>query len=144
MSVEAQSQARAAPIAPPKISSDLVRRQTRLAWMLLAPSLLVVALVAIVPLMQTIYQSFTDARLASARPAQWVGLRNYQDLLTDGAWWHAVGITVAFTIITVIFEFVLGMIIALVVNSNFKGRGPMRAAMLVPCLLYTSPSPRDS
>jgi len=137
MSVEAQTQARAAPIAAPKITSELVRRQTRLAWMLLAPALLVVALVAIVPLVQTIYQSFTDARLASARPAQFIGLRNYQDLLTDGAWWHAVYVTVVFTVLTVAFEFILGMIIALVVNSNFKGRGPMRAAMLVPWAIPT-------
>jgi trehalose/maltose transport system permease protein len=137
MSVEAQTQVRAAPIATPKVSSELVRRQTRLAWILLAPALLVVALVAIVPLAQTVYQSFTDARLASARPTQWVGLRNYQDLLADGQWWHAVYVTVVFTVLTVAFEFVLGMIIALVVNSNFKGRGPMRAAMLVPWAIPT-------
>jgi trehalose/maltose transport system permease protein len=137
MSVEAQTQVRAAPIPTPKVSSELVRRQTRLAWILLAPALLVVALVAIVPLMQTVYQSFTDARLASARPAQWIGLRNYQDLLSDGQWWHAVFVTVVFTVLTVAFEFVLGMVIALVVNSNFKGRGPMRAAMLVPWAIPT-------
>lgn len=105
--------------------------------MLLAPSLLVVLLVAIVPLLQTIYQSFTDARLASARPTQFIGLRNYTDLLMDGQFWHAVLVTVIFTIVTVVFEFVLGMIIALVVNSNFKGRGPMRAAMLVPWAIPT-------
>jgi trehalose/maltose transport system permease protein len=137
MSVEARTQARPAGIAGPRISSDLVRRQTRLAWMLLAPSLLVVLLIAIVPLLQTIYQSFTDARLASARPAQFVGLRNYADLLTDSLFWHAVLVTVIFTVVTVVFEFVLGMIIALVVNSNFKGRGPMRAAMLVPWAIPT-------
>jgi trehalose/maltose transport system permease protein len=105
--------------------------------MLLAPSLLVVFLVAIVPLLQTIYQSLTDARLASARPVQFVGLRNYTDLLTDGQFLNAIKVTVLFTILTVAFEFVLGMIIALVVNSNFKGRGPMRAAMLVPWAIPT-------
>src|SRR6266536_5412369 len=137
MSVEAHTRARPAAIATPKISSDLVRRQTRLAWMLLAPSLLVVALVAIVPLLQTIYQSLTDARLASARPVQFIGLRNYTDLLTDGQFLNAIKVTVLFTILTVAFEFLLGLIIALVVNSNFKGRGPMRAAMLVPWAIPT-------
>jgi len=105
--------------------------------MLLAPSLLVVFLVAIVPLLQTIYQSLTDARLASARPVQFIGLRNYTDLLTDGQFLNAIRVTVLFTVLTVAFEFVLGMIIALVVNSNFKGRGPMRAAMLVPWAIPT-------
>ena len=137
MSVEARTQPRAAPITAPRVTSDLVRRQTRLAWMLLAPSLLVVFLVAIVPLLQTIYQSLTDARLASARPVQFIGLRNYTDLLTDGQFLNAIKVTVLFTVLTVAFEFVLGMIIALVVNSNFKGRGPMRAAMLVPWAIPT-------
>jgi trehalose/maltose transport system permease protein len=105
--------------------------------MLLAPSLLVVFLVAIVPLLQTIYQSLTDARLASARPVQFIGLRNYTDLLTDGQFLNTIKVTVLFTVLTVAFEFVLGMIIALVVNSNFKGRGPMRAAMLVPWAIPT-------
>src|SRR5215216_7491156 len=137
MSVEAHTRARPAAIATPRVSSDLVRRQTRLAWMLLAPSLLVVVLVAIVPLLQTIYQSLTDARLASARPVQFIGLRNYTDLLTDAQFLNSIKVTVLFTILTVTFEFVLGLIIALVVNSNFKGRGPMRAAMLVPWAIPT-------
>ena len=136
MSVEARAQPRAV-IATPRPTSDLVRRQTRLAWMLLAPSLLVVVLVAIVPLLQTIYQSFTDARLASTRPVNFIGLRNYTDLLTDGQFLNAIKVTVLFTILTVAFEFLLGMIVALVVNSNFKGRGPMRAAMLVPWAIPT-------
>jgi trehalose/maltose transport system permease protein len=136
MSVRAEAQARAAAI-PTGRHSELVRRQTRLAWILLIPSLLVVALVALVPLLQTIYQSFTNARLASQRPVEWVGLANYIDLITDPAWWHSVLVTVEFTIMTVIVEFVLGIIIALVVNSNFRGRGPMRAAMLVPWAIPT-------
>ncbi|HEY3057892.1 MAG TPA: sugar ABC transporter permease [Chloroflexota bacterium] len=105
--------------------------------MLLAPSLLVVVLVAIVPLLQTIYQSLTDARLASTRPVQFIALRNFADLLTDAQFLNSIKVTVLFTILTVIFEFLLGLLIALVVNSNFKGRGPMRAAMLVPWAIPT-------
>jgi trehalose/maltose transport system permease protein len=136
MSVRAEAQARPA-VVPTGGRSELVRRQTRLAWILLTPSLLVVALVALIPLLQTIAQSFTNARLASQRPVEFVGLANYRDLVQDPAWWHSVLVTVEFTILTVIFEFVLGMIIALVVNSNFRGRGPMRAAMLVPWAIPT-------
>ncbi|HEX8966962.1 MAG TPA: sugar ABC transporter permease, partial [Chloroflexota bacterium] len=50
---------------------------------------------------------------------------------------RSIVVTVQFTVLTVAFEFVLGLIIALVVNSNFKGRGPMRAAMLVPWAIIT-------
>src|SRR5690349_16819786 len=70
MSVEAPAQARPATVALPVVHSELVRRQTRLAWWLLLPSLLVVALVALVPLAQTFLASFTNERLASNRPVQ--------------------------------------------------------------------------
>ena len=141
MSVEARTQLRTAPIVVPTVHSDLVRRQIRLSYWLLLPSLLVVGLVALVPLVQTIVQSFTNARLASARPVQFIGLKNYLDLLTDDAFRHAIWVTVLFTLLTVTFEFVLGMGIALVVNSNFRGRGPMRAAMLVPLRYMYCPRP---
>ena len=137
MSVRAETQVRAAPVAVPQVNSKLVQAQTRLAWILLAPSLLVVALVALIPLAQTIWQSLTNARLASERPVMFVGLDNYVNVLTDPDFLHAIWITVQFAVVTVFFEFILGLVIALVVNSNFRGRGPMRAAMLVPWAIIT-------
>jgi len=114
------------------------RRQTRLGWLLLLPALAVVAFVAIYPLGKTVYQSFTNQEfLAGIEPTKWVGLQNYRDLWHDTIFRQSVWETVKFTLITVSFEFVLGMIIALVVNSNFKGRGAMRAAMLVPWAIPT-------
>jgi len=118
--------------------SRLQRRQARLGWLLLLPALAVVAFVAIYPLGKTIYQSFTNQEfLAGIEPTKWVGLQNYRDLWHDTIFRQSVWETVKFTLITVSFEFVLGMIIALVVNSNFKGRGAMRAAMLVPWAIPT-------
>ena len=114
------------------------RRQARLGWLLLLPALAVVAFVAIYPLGKTVYQSFTNQEfLAGIEPTKWVGLQNYRDLWHDTIFRQSVWETVKFTLITVSFEFVLGMIIALVVNSNFKGRGAMRAAMLVPWAIPT-------
>jgi trehalose/maltose transport system permease protein len=118
--------------------SRLQRRQARLGWLLLLPALAVVAFVAIYPLGKTIYQSFTNQEfLAGIEPTKWVGLQNYRDLWHDTIFRQSVWETIKFTLITVSFEFVLGMIIALVVNSNFKGRGAMRAAMLVPWAIPT-------
>jgi trehalose/maltose transport system permease protein len=94
--------------------------------------------VAIYPLWRTIYQSFTDQQfLAGIEPTRFVGLDNYRDLIHDTVFRDAVVVTVKFTVVTVIFEFVLGMIIALVVNSGFRGRGVMRAVMLVPWAIPT-------
>jgi trehalose/maltose transport system permease protein len=117
--------------------TKLQRRQTRLAWLLLLPALAVVAFVALYPLGKTIYQSFTDQEFLGLQPTKWVGLANYRDLWHDTDFRHSVWVTVKFTLITVAFEFVLGLIIALVVNSSFKGRGAMRAVMLVPWAIPT-------
>src|SRR3954465_14151210 len=131
----------ATPAAPPRRRprrSKLQRRQARIGWVLLIPALAVVALVAIYPLGKTIYYSFTNQEfLQGIEPTKWVGLENYRTLWHDKIFYTAVWETIKFTLITVSFEFVLGMIIALVVNSNFKGRGAMRAAMLVPWAIPT-------
>lgn len=116
---------------------SLAERQIRLAWLLLIPTFLVVAAVAVVPLGETIYYSFTDRRLGSLAPVNWVGLENYRFLLRDTIFRNAIWVTVKFTAITVVVEFILGLLIAMVVSSNFRGRGPMRAAMLVPWAIPT-------
>jgi trehalose/maltose transport system permease protein len=118
--------------------SKLQRRQTVLAWFFLLPALAVVGFVAFYPLGKTIYYSFTDQQfLSGLQPTKWIGLRNYKDLIHDTDFRHSIWVTVKFTLITVSIEFVLGMIIALVVNSNFKGRGVMRGVMLVPWAIPT-------
>src|SRR3954454_1906513 len=127
-----------APAPRRRRKSRLQRRQSRIAWLLLVPALAVVAFVAIYPLGKTIYYSFTNQEfLAGIEPTKWVGLDNYRTLWHDEIFRHSVWVTVRFTLITVVFEFVLGMIIALVVNSKFRGRGAMRAVMLVPWAIPT-------
>jgi trehalose/maltose transport system permease protein len=118
--------------------TKLQRRQTRIGWILLLPALAVVGFVALYPLGKTVYQSFTNQEfLAGLEPTKWVGLENYRTLWHDAIFRDAVWLTIKFTLITVSFEFVLGLIIALVVNSSFKGRGAMRAVMLVPWAIPT-------
>jgi trehalose/maltose transport system permease protein len=118
--------------------TKLQRRQTRIAWLLLLPALAAVGFVAIYPLGKTVYESFTNQEfLQGLEPTKWVGLDNYRTLWHDTIFRDAVWLTIKFTLITVSFEFVLGLIIALVVNSSFKGRGAMRAVMLVPWAIPT-------
>jgi trehalose/maltose transport system permease protein len=102
------------------------------------PALAVVAFVAIYPLGRTVYQSFTNQEfLAGLEPTKRVGLDNYRTLIHDTIFRDTVWLTIKFTVITVSLEFLLGLIIALVVNSHFKGRGVMRAIMLVPWAIPT-------
>ncbi len=118
----------------------MARRQERLAYMLLLPTIVVVIGVAFYPLANTIYATFFEAKLGSAKAWQYIGLKNYTHLLASDAWWQAVWATVKFTVASVAFELVLGMGIALVVNSKFPGRGLMRTAMLVPWAIPTAVS----
>lgn len=118
--------------------SERARREERLAYYFLLPSLIVVIGVAFYPLASTIYATFFDARLGSSRAWEYVGLENYTRLLSSSQWWEAVWATVKFTIASVFFELVLGLGIAIVVNSKFPGRGVMRTAMLVPWAIPTA------
>jgi len=122
--------------------SSWARARERLAWLLVAPSLLVVAIVAVYPLYQTFRLSLTNARLASSREVEFVGLRNYQLLFEDSQFISALWHTIVFTVTSVAAETVLGIIIALVIHSNFKGRGMVRTAMLIPWAIPTVVSSR--
>jgi trehalose/maltose transport system permease protein len=137
MSQQAETELLAAGAGRAAAPTSFTQSRTFLAWVLLLPTLAVVAFIALVPLLQTIYFSFTNARLGSLAPTEFVGLQNYSYLVTDGIFLNSIKVTVIFTVITVIFEFVLGIVIAMVVNSSFKGRGLMRAAMLVPWAIPT-------
>lgn len=118
-------------------SSEWARRRERLAWLLVSPSVLVVALVALYPLVRTFQLSLTNQRLSSVREVRFVGLDNYINLLGDGEFLHSIWNTVFFSVSSVFFETVLGMIVALVIHSNFKGRGLLRTAMLIPWAIPT-------
>ncbi|GAK73018.1 putative ABC transporter permease protein [Agrobacterium rubi TR3 = NBRC 13261] len=137
------------------IGSDLQSERLRSAWLFLAPTFLTLALVAGWPLMRTVWFSLTDASLTSLSDAHFVGLKNYfswitlssgrtvyRGLLADPAWWGAVWNTLKFTLVSVSVETVLGLIVALVLNAEFKGRGLVRAAILIPWAIPTIVSAR--
>ncbi|HNP71529.1 MAG TPA: sugar ABC transporter permease [Kouleothrix sp.] len=107
-----------------------------------APTIILICLVALYPVLRTFYLSFTNARLSSARAVSFVGISNYTDLLTDRTFLQATYNTAIFTIISVAFETVLGLIVALTIHSNFKGRGLVRTAMLIPWAIPTVVSAR--
>jgi trehalose/maltose transport system permease protein len=135
--------------------SELMRQRLRAAGWFLVPMLAVLAIVAGWPLARTIYFSFTNASLTDLYGAHWVGFHNYLDwkalksgrilwsgLLVDAAWWNAVWNTVRFSVVSVSLETLFGTVVALVLNAEFKGRGLVRAAVLVPWAIPTIVSAR--
>jgi trehalose/maltose transport system permease protein len=123
----------------------LTRLRVRSAWLLLAPMLCVLALVAGWPLLRTLWFSLTDAQLDALGQWQFIGFENYltyddgqwYGVLTDPQWWNAVRVTLWFTAVSVAIETVLGLAIALLLNQRFPGRAWVRAAVLVPWAIPT-------
>jgi trehalose/maltose transport system permease protein len=107
--------------------------------------LIVLAAVAAWPLARSIWFSFTDAGLTTMGQADFIGLENYlvregdawYGILVDPDWWAAVWNTVHFAVVSVTIETLLGLAIALVLNASFRGRGLVRAAVLVPWAIPT-------
>jgi trehalose/maltose transport system permease protein len=116
---------------------DLLERQRRLAWYLILPAVFVVFLVIGFPLFQVIYYSFLKYKLDGVTPASFVGIDNYLFIFSDSDFWHSVWVTLIFTFFSVTIEAVLGLTVALVANSKFKGRTILRVAVLIPWAIPT-------
>jgi trehalose/maltose transport system permease protein len=123
--------------AVPEKASRLTRERIRSAWLFMAPMLVVLGLVAGWPLLRTMWFGFTDATLADLEAAEFLGFVNYYYLLTDPDWWNAVRNTLVFTGVSLSLETILGMAIALTLNAHFRGRGLLRAAVLIPWAIPT-------
>ncbi|GHU16919.1 sugar ABC transporter permease [Alphaproteobacteria bacterium] len=111
-------------------------------WLFLAPCLLVLILCAGWPLLRSIFFSFTNASLDNLNQTDFIGLENFVSLARDRDWWKAVLNTFLITCISVPLETIFGMVVALILHTNFKGRGIMRAVVLVPWTIPTIVSAR--
>ncbi|HEU0221831.1 MAG TPA: sugar ABC transporter permease [Paracoccaceae bacterium] len=134
----------------PARRSELRAQRVRAARLFLLPMMAALILVAAWPLLRTIYFSFTDTTLSDLSGGRWVGFDNYLSVrtlssgrvvyrgtLVDPAWWNAVWNTFRFAIVSVAIETVLGLMVALVLNAEFRGRALARAAILIPWAIPT-------
>jgi ABC-type sugar transport system permease subunit len=115
-----------------------LRQDRRLAVAFVTPAISVIALIAIFPLAWTVWNSLhlQDLRMPwLGHP--FVGLDNYAELARDPRFWQSLGHTLFFTVVTVALELVLGMVLALAMNSAFRGRGAARATSLLPWAIPT-------
>lgn len=137
--------------------TGLQQQRTRAAFWFLVPMLIMLAVVAAWPLFRTILFSFTNAEADTIFNGtwEWVGFDNYLEararddgsirwrgVLADEDWWNAVWNTVRFSVLSVTLETTLGLLVALVLNAEFKGRGLVRAAILIPWAIPTVVSAR--
>ncbi len=99
-------------------------------YLLVFPAILVILVIAIYPILDSIYLSFIDNPLRSS--AQFIGFQNYVQVLSNRTFQGTIGVTIIFSVISVALETIFGLGIAILINKTFPGRGLVRAAILVP------------
>jgi ABC-type sugar transport system permease subunit len=122
----------------PRFAGGARAAEVRLAYLLVAPALVAIALVAFYPLLSDLWLSLHSKNLRfPARGEPFVGLQNYLALIQDGRFWNALRNTSVIAAASVTAELVLGMLAALAIHRSFRGRGMVRAALLVPWAMTT-------
>ena len=121
----------------PAVGTDDRSSQRRLAYLLIAPAVVLMLAVTAYPIGYAIWLSLQRYNLASPADNKFVGLANYQTILTDKYWWTAFFVTLVITIISVAIEFVLGLALALVMHRTIFGKGVVRTAILIPYGIVT-------
>ena len=121
----------------PSVGTDDRSSQRRLAYLLIAPAVVLMLAVTAYPIGYAIWLSLQRYNLASPADNKFVGLANYQTILTDKYWWTAFFVTLVITIISVAIEFVLGLALALVMHRTIFGKGVVRTAILIPYGIVT-------
>jgi multiple sugar transport system permease protein len=114
--------------------------ERRLAKLMIAPSMALIALVALWPIVYAIWLSLHEYSLVQAGLSRWAapaGLGNYIDALGDSEFWRATRITFVFTIASVVLETLIGLGMAMAMHSAFKGQGLLRTVVLVPWAVLT-------
>ena len=102
-------------------------------WIFASPAMAFVALLMVVPLVWTVALSFTDAHGSVRAPFDFVGMDNYQSVLSDmERFWPAALRTFVFAGAAVIGELIFGMAIALLLKRQFKGDKWVRTSILLP------------
>ncbi|MDT6592084.1 sugar ABC transporter permease [Enterococcus faecium] len=116
----------------PRKHSDL-----KLAMGLLAPSMLLLAVLVLIPMLSNIQISFFDMPLNPNSDAVFIGLSNYLEILSDSEFYRSLGLTVAYTFLVVAGSTALGLAVAILLNRKFRFRKTVRSLIL---LSYVTPS----
>jgi len=102
-------------------------------YLYVAPALILMVVIAFYPIAQSVWYSLLN--FIPTYPqfgSKFIGLQNYSTVFHDTTFVDSIGWTSLFAVVSVAFEFVLGLLFAIVLNQKFAGRGLARAAVLVP------------
>ncbi|OBJ44333.1 ABC transporter permease [Mycolicibacterium mucogenicum] len=119
------------------VANTAANPERRLAYLLIAPAVLVMLAVAAYPVAYAVWLSLHRDNLAAPAETRFVGLDNYTTILTDHYWWTAFVVTLGITVVSVAIEFVLGMALAVVMHRTMFGSAVVRTAILIPYGIVT-------
>ncbi|MGH7599137.1 MAG: carbohydrate ABC transporter permease [bacterium] len=119
----------------------MLKKESILAKLFLAPALFLIAAVALYPILNVIYLSL-HRKLLIFDIHRFIGLENYAYLLQDARFWRSLGNTFYFVLLSTGLEMLLGLITALVMHQPRPGKTFLRAAILVPWAIPTVVSAR--
>lgn len=111
------------------------RAETGTALLLLAPSVAFLFLMTIIPMLYSLWLSFQNYSLMRPDLVTFYGLGNYAEILRDSVFWEALRVTVVFTISVVVLEFVLGFLIASLLDRQMRGMGLVRTFLIIPVFI---------
>lgn len=113
------------------MKSKVGRRRDYLPYMLALPIIIYETIFILIPIVQQLISSFTSDMFGIGA-VKWVGLANYERMLADKNFWNSMRVTLTFMGGTVIVAVGAGLLAALLMNQNFRGRSVARAIMTLP------------
>jgi multiple sugar transport system permease protein len=117
----------------------LTQRDARLGLTLMSPTLLIVLVIIVLPLLWSILISFQRLRLIEIGRADLfrpLNLANYERVISSGVLWSSLATTLVYTLGSVVLSISLGLLVAMAVRRPFRGRTFVRASLLLP---YVAP-----
>ena len=128
---------RAAEATPPSAVRRIKGLSDRaIAWIFVTPTIVILLAINIFPLFWTIWLSFTNFRVNRPNNAvEFIGLRNYERILTDPDTWMTMQATAHFLFWTIFFQVLIGFALAYLINKKFKGNDLWTTIIVLPMML---------
>ncbi len=107
-----------------------------IVWIFLGPTITILLAINIFPLIWTIYLSFTNYRVNRPnKDVEFIGLRNYERILSDTDIWITMQATAHFLFWTIVLQVLIGFTLAYLINKKFKGNGLWTTIIVLPMML---------
>jgi multiple sugar transport system permease protein len=114
------------------------RRERRAAYVFISPWALGFLAFTAGPLLVSLVVSLTDYRVLHPEATQWVGLANYREAFADATLLHSFRVTLLYVALAVPADLVMGLVLALVLNTRARGAGFFRTVMFLPVMIAGS------